>query len=59
MTVNLRQNRNLKHCASPVRHFSREERESDARKPFRPAPDNSTAPAHGWSLTPPFQAIYP
>ncbi|EBB7906854.1 hypothetical protein A2G11_000976 [Salmonella enterica subsp. enterica serovar Stockholm] len=24
VTVNLRQNRNLKHCASPVRHFNRE-----------------------------------
>ncbi|EIL5513151.1 hypothetical protein OE352_000433 [Salmonella bongori] len=33
MTVNLHQNRNLKHCASPVRHFNREERESDARNP--------------------------
>ncbi|HEY4436753.1 MAG TPA: hypothetical protein VGN40_11395 [Lelliottia sp.] len=32
-TVNLSQNRNLKYCASPVRHFNREERESDARNP--------------------------
>ncbi|HFL5186005.1 TPA: hypothetical protein ACG354_000191 [Escherichia coli] len=43
----------------PVCHFNRAKRESDARKPFRPAPENSTAPAHGWILTPPFQAIYP
>ena len=39
----------------PVRHFNRAKRESDARNPFRPAPENSTAPAHGWSLTPPFR----
>ncbi|MCX9020931.1 hypothetical protein [Citrobacter portucalensis] len=33
MTAKLNQKRNFKHCASLVRHFNREERESDARNP--------------------------
>ncbi|QUI97930.1 hypothetical protein KCP76_11940 [Salmonella enterica subsp. enterica serovar Weltevreden] len=54
VTVNLRQNRNLKRCASPVRHFNRVKRESDTKIHIT-APVNSTAPAHNRILTLPFQ----